>query len=221
MDECVFTPCSNGGTCQNTLGSYLCNCPAGWIGKHCDVGKDRNFIKNLCIQMHVHLICLRLLYYNIWTFLSKYWVFFADVDECVNFPCQRSGICLNINGSYMCKCPDGWEGQNCEFGKRKLIQKKKNKTHAWFLCYKMTNFWHVYLLHGSKKFKSIYMILIFYSLDINECKSNPCQNGGFCENTNGFYQCRCADGWMGQNCQIGRFCPQIYTSNAKNNCLTM
>lgn len=41
VDECVLTPCSNGGTCQNTLGSYLCNCPAGWIGRHCDVGKDR------------------------------------------------------------------------------------------------------------------------------------------------------------------------------------
>lgn len=41
VDECVLTPCSNGGTCQNTMGSYLCNCPAGWIGRHCDVGTDR------------------------------------------------------------------------------------------------------------------------------------------------------------------------------------
>lgn len=79
----------------------------------------------------------------------------------------------------------------------------------------------MYIYFMDQRNSSLYMILIFYSLDINECKSNPCQNSGFCENTNGFYQCRCADGWMGQNCQIGRFCPLIYTSYAKNNYLTM
>nr|XP_034318610.1 neurogenic locus notch homolog protein 1-like [Crassostrea gigas] len=36
--------------------------------------------------------------------------------------------------------------------------------------------------------------------DINECLSNPCQNGGTCSNNNGSFTCMCADGWTGTLC---------------------
>ena len=34
--------------------------------------------------------------------------------------------------------------------------------------------------------------------DIDECSSNPCQNGGTCEDS-----CSCTDGYTGMNCPIG------------------
>jgi hypothetical protein len=41
--------------------------------------------------------------------------------------------------------------------------------------------------------------------DINECASNPCENGGSCtDNVNG-YSCTCIGGYTGINCETGTF----------------
>ena len=37
-------------------------------------------------------------------------------------------------------------------------------------------------------------------LDINECHSNPCQNGGTCTDFINYYSCQCAAGFSGINC---------------------
>ena len=40
VNECLeFDICKNGGTCINTQGSYVCNCPLEWTGKHCENGE--------------------------------------------------------------------------------------------------------------------------------------------------------------------------------------
>ena len=39
--------------------------------------------------------------------------------------------------------------------------------------------------------------------DIDECKANPCQNGGTCSNENGGYSCKCTNGWTGDTCVTG------------------
>ncbi|XP_076455814.1 mucin-like protein isoform X2 [Babylonia areolata] len=38
------------------------------------------------------------------------------------------------------------------------------------------------------------------SPDEDECQSQVCQNGGFCENQAGSYECICKTGWSGTNC---------------------
>ena len=40
-------------------------------------------------------------------------------------------------------------------------------------------------------------------LDINECSSGPCQNGGTCNNRVNGYACGCADGYTGTYCETG------------------
>lgn len=42
-------------------------------------------------------------------------------------------------------------------------------------------------------------------IDINECASNPCQNGATCLNEVNQYSCRCAPGYEGNNCQFGKY----------------
>lgn len=37
---------------------------------------------------------------------------------------------------------------------------------------------------------------------MNECISNPCQNGGQCRDLVGTYECRCAPGFLGRDCEI-------------------
>lgn len=39
--------------------------------------------------------------------------------------------------------------------------------------------------------------------DKDECRQNPCYNGGICTNTVGSFSCRCAPGWTGPTCLLG------------------
>lgn len=39
--------------------------------------------------------------------------------------------------------------------------------------------------------------------DINECSSNPCQNGAQCVDRVNGYTCTCASGWTGTLCNVG------------------
>ena len=47
-----------------------------------------------------------------------------------------------------------------------------------------------------------YSFLILF-LDINECESTPCRNGGTCEDGVNQYTCHCVDGYDGHRCQTG------------------
>lgn len=41
IDECfVYSPCKNGATCINEVGTFRCICAPGWTGENCTVGKS-------------------------------------------------------------------------------------------------------------------------------------------------------------------------------------
>lgn len=46
------------------------------------------------------------------------------------------------------------------------------------------------------------MFSFFFEPDINDCESNPCENGGTCIDKVSVYKCICADGWEGDHCEI-------------------
>lgn len=41
-------------------------------------------------------------------------------------------------------------------------------------------------------------------VELNECQSNPCQNGGSCTDKINGYLCTCVPGFVGTNCEIGK-----------------
>ena len=48
--------------------------------------------------------------------------------------------------------------------------------------------------------------MIFF-LDINDCAEDTCQNEGACIDKVNGYECDCADGWDGPNCETSNtFC---------------
>ncbi|XP_060561281.1 protein jagged-1b-like [Ruditapes philippinarum] len=49
----------------------------------------------------------------------------------------------------------------------------------------------------------------FTCIEINECESSPCQNGGVCNDLLGSYSCTCAEGWSGTNCGTGILCSKL------------
>ena len=38
IDECVSSPCQNGGACFDDSNSYTCNCAVGYAGANCEIG---------------------------------------------------------------------------------------------------------------------------------------------------------------------------------------
>ena len=55
--------------------------------------------------------------------------------------------------------------------------------------------------------------MLFLYSEINDCESNPCQNGGQCIDGIESYQCRCAIGYGGKNCTFSKYYNDNFTSN--------
>ncbi|VDI76200.1 Hypothetical predicted protein [Mytilus galloprovincialis] len=51
IDECQDTPCSNNGTCENILGSFVCHCPDNSTRKSCDKTLSDCLIPDKCLEV--------------------------------------------------------------------------------------------------------------------------------------------------------------------------
>ena len=54
------------------------------------------------------------------------------------------------------------------------------------------------------KHKPIFTIIYVLYSDIDECASNPCQNGGTCADDVNRYDCTCEAGYTGADCETSR-----------------
>ena len=47
-------------------------------------------------------------------------------------------------------------------------------------------------------------------LDIDECATSPCLNGGSCTDQVNGYTCNCVDGYDGTNCETGNVAKSLW-----------
>ncbi|GMR38301.1 hypothetical protein PMAYCL1PPCAC_08496, partial [Pristionchus mayeri] len=134
IDECAeaatdnVTLCENFGFCNNTLGSYKCDCIFGTYGfdcsenpNDCEISNstiDGVLYPNECIARDKEANCTDG-FGTYYCSCSPQWTgphCLEDVDEC-SFdppPCENFGTCINKPGSYECQCIKGTFGDNCE-----------------------------------------------------------------------------------------------------------
>ena len=39
INECIDITCQNGGTCEDRINAYSCQCADGYMGTHCETSK--------------------------------------------------------------------------------------------------------------------------------------------------------------------------------------
>ncbi|XP_006851610.1 PREDICTED: coagulation factor VII [Chrysochloris asiatica] len=52
---------------------------------------------------------------------KQFWVTYNDGNQCASDPCQNGGSCEDQLQSYICFCPQGFEGRNCETNKNSQL----------------------------------------------------------------------------------------------------
>uniref|UniRef100_A0A8C3AVT5 Crumbs cell polarity complex component 1 n=1 Tax=Cyclopterus lumpus TaxID=8103 RepID=A0A8C3AVT5_CYCLU len=189
---CEPNPCLNGGQCQDLFNTYNCSCAAGWEGRRC------SFFTDTCASSPcVHGNCsVNGITYDC-TCVAGYAGDDCDeeVDMCENHLCAHGGTCLHGPDRYACLCPENYTGSLCI--RPKLPVSVCGDDTRNYTCFN----------GGNCTDRDLYcdcppgFIGHRCEQEVDECKSNPCLNGGYCRNLVNKFVCVCDMSFAGDTCQ--------------------
>ncbi|KAK3607491.1 hypothetical protein CHS0354_010303 [Potamilus streckersoni] len=192
---CYSQPCRNGGTCHDNSGNYTCECPHLFNGTNCE-----NDLSVYGCAMRPCLNngnCI-----NITSGTKLYQCYCqpgftgtnceAIINECGSNPCQNRGQCIDGINSYTCNCTGtGYRGSRCEQDIDECIAGMK--PCGLGTCFNIPGSAFCFCPDGFNGEPC---------QDINECQSNPCQNGATCTDQVNNFTCMCVAGFTGHRCDI-------------------
>nr|CAD7441239.1 unnamed protein product [Timema bartmani] len=173
INECANNPCMNQGECSDRVNGYRCICAVGYIGEQCEV-------KN---------------------------------DHCINNPCKNEAHCFNTQGDYYCLCSEEWQGKNCSTKRQQCLHPPCEVIDSCTVSAPSGS--AIMVPSGICGDHGMCVGLPgggfrcsceagytgqYCHENINDCKVNPCQNGGTCVDKVSSFQCICKEGWEGEIC---------------------
>ncbi|XP_078025025.1 protein crumbs homolog 1 isoform X2 [Epinephelus lanceolatus] len=204
---CEPNPCLNGGECQDLFNTYNCSCAAGWAGRRC------GFFTNTCASspcVHGNCSVKGLTYECTCEFGYAGVDCDEEVDMCENHLCAHGGTCLHGPDRYACLCPENYTGPLCnerieEIPWYIVVRNVRPKLPVSvcgddtrnYTCFNGGNCTDRelscdcppgFIGHRCEQ-------------EVDECKSNPCLNGGYCRNLINKFVCVCDMSYAGDTCQ--------------------
>uniref|UniRef100_A0A8C8F2D9 Latent-transforming growth factor beta-binding protein 1 n=1 Tax=Oncorhynchus tshawytscha TaxID=74940 RepID=A0A8C8F2D9_ONCTS len=198
VDECQDEQVCTRGHCQNTVGSYLCNCGPGFraspAGDQCDDVDECQELTMPCDRVgqcvnnmgSYHCSCPQ-------GYQQINGTSCLDVDECLDDPelCSPHGECLNAEGSFYCVCERGFAaGQDthtCEDIDECNVNATVCGNHGF--CENTVGSFRCLCDRGYQESQEG-----LGCADVNECEllSGVCGEA-LCENVEGSFLCMCPD----------------------------
>ncbi|XP_029771754.1 CD97 antigen isoform X2 [Suricata suricatta] len=195
INECgppLAVSCGKFADCQNTEGSYHCECIPGY--ELASGGKTfKNKSENTC----------------------------QEVDECQRKPriCKGRSICVRTQGGFTCVCPPGLEPNKTDPGTCSDVNEctsGQSPCHNTTHCLNNVGSYECRCRPGWKPIPgSPNGPNNTICEDVDECSSGQpvCHNSTVCINTIGAYRCRCRRGWEPkpgfQNMQMNTTCQEM------------
>ncbi|XP_078145607.1 protein jagged-2-like [Centroberyx gerrardi] len=190
INDCVSSPCKNGGTCIDGINSFQCFCPDGWEGSLCDVDVNecsRNPCQNggRCVDLVNDFYCHCIDNWKGKTCHSR-------ESQCDSTTCSNGGTCYDHGDSFLCSCPSGWGGSTCNTAKNSTCDSGPCENGG--TC-----------VGGGDAFTCICKDGWegpTCAQNANDCNPHPCYNGGICVDGVNWFRCECAPGFAGPDCRI-------------------
>ncbi|KAJ3605854.1 hypothetical protein NHX12_027897, partial [Muraenolepis orangiensis] len=206
IDECESNPCQHEATCRDLVAMYFCECRPGFDGTDCEVDIDE------CASEPCQngATCRDLVHSYACDCTET--GFTGDhcedeILECASDPCQHGASCLEGVKEYNCLCWPGYEGPNCGIDIDECAaQPCQNRGE----CFQRSDPAHQEVsweLDHADAAGYICQCQAGFAgenctVDIDECESEPCQNGGICQDQVNGYACTCAAGFAGDLCEV-------------------
>ncbi|KPP77663.1 protein crumbs 1-like, partial [Scleropages formosus] len=207
---CSPSPCLYGGTCLDLFNLFNCSCPAGWTGPRCELNTD-TCASGPCIHGNCSILLPEYEYRCDCQAGYTGTNCEAPLDTCLTHQCGPGATCLKGINSYSCLCPENSTGAYCyekveevpwyiEPGRRpKLPVSVCGNELSNYTCF-----------NGGNCSDSSTTMCECQSgftghrceLEVDECKSNPCLNSGYCRNLVNRFQCVCQMSFAGERCQV-------------------
>ncbi|XP_047444137.1 protein crumbs homolog 1 isoform X3 [Mugil cephalus] len=204
---CDPNPCLNGGECQDLFNTYNCSCAEGWAGRRCD------FLLNTCASgpcVHGNCSVHGLTYECSCEFGYAGVNCEEEVDMCDNHLCAHGGTCLHGPDRYACLCPENYTGPMCNERVEEIpwyivLRNVRPKLPVSVCGDDTRNYTCFNGGNCTDRDLSCDCPAGFIGhrceQEVDECKSNPCLNGGYCRNLINKFVCVCDMSFAGDTCQ--------------------
>ena len=131
VNECVSSPCANGGACVDLIDSYGCNCVSGFSGAECQTRQKQHCpADNVCDPFDANCVAgggsnghRRALQKQGAGYKCVCHTGYTSTDEgrkckrtarCTPTTCLNNGVCVEKIGFTECRCGGGYTGLSCK-----------------------------------------------------------------------------------------------------------